>query len=81
VSGRLEGKAALVTGAARATRLMPLGRVAEPNDRVGRAVFLASDESRRVTGQLFHVHGGWTAAGRFPDNYVEAAASRREGGR
>jgi len=39
------------------------------------------DASRYVTGQLFHVDGGWTAAGRFLDSYVEAAASRREGGR
>ena len=38
---------------------------------IGPAVFLASDESAQVTGQLFFVDGGWTAAGRFPESYVE----------
>jgi NAD(P)-dependent dehydrogenase (short-subunit alcohol dehydrogenase family) len=59
--------------------LIPLGRVGEPEDMVGPAVFLASDESAYVTAQLFYVDGGWTAAGTFPDTYVDAAA-RRQGG-
>jgi glucose 1-dehydrogenase len=59
--------------------LIPLGRVGEPEDMIGPAVFLASDESAYVTGQLFYVDGGWTAAGTFPDTYVDAAA-RRQGG-
>jgi NAD(P)-dependent dehydrogenase (short-subunit alcohol dehydrogenase family) len=59
--------------------LIPLGRVGEPEDMVGPAVFLASDESAYVTAQLFYVDGGWTAAGVFPDSYVDAAA-RRQGG-
>jgi NAD(P)-dependent dehydrogenase (short-subunit alcohol dehydrogenase family) len=57
--------------------LIPLGRVGEPSDMVGPAVFLASDESAYVTAQLFYVDGGWSAAGRFPDAYVDAAARRR----
>ena len=59
--------------------LIPLGRVAEPEDMVGPAVFLASDESAYVTGQLFYVDGGWTAVGKFPETYVDAA-ERRGGG-
>ena len=58
--------------------LIPLGRVAEPEDMVGPTVFLASDESAHVTGQLFYVDGGWTVAGRFPDSYVDKA-ERRQG--
>jgi NAD(P)-dependent dehydrogenase (short-subunit alcohol dehydrogenase family) len=51
--------------------LIPLGRIAEPEDMVGPAVFLASDESAHVTGQLFYVDGGWAVAGNFPDDYVD----------
>ena len=59
--------------------LIPLGRVGEPVDMIGPAVFLASDESAYVTAQLFYVDGGWSAMGRFPDTYVDAAA-RHQGG-
>ncbi len=45
----------------------PAGRVAVPEDYVGPAVFLASDASRMVTGQLLYVDGGWTLQGRSPD--------------
>lgn len=37
---------------------IPLGRVAEPDDVVGPVLFLLSDESRYVTGQVLHVNGG-----------------------
>ena len=40
----------------------PLGRLGQPEDLVGAAIFLASDESRYATGALFFVDGGMTMA-------------------
>jgi NAD(P)-dependent dehydrogenase (short-subunit alcohol dehydrogenase family) len=38
----------------------PMGRIAEPDDYVGTAIFLASDASNFVTGQVIFVDGGHT---------------------
>ena len=51
--------------------MIPLGRVAEPEEMVGPAVFLASEDSAHVTGQLFYVDGGWSSTGKFPASYVD----------
>jgi len=40
---------------------IPLGEVGTPADVAGAAVFLASEESRLVTGTSLLVDGGWTA--------------------
>jgi len=38
----------------------PMGRLAEPSDHVGVAIFLASSVSDFVNGQTYHVDGGAT---------------------
>jgi len=39
-------------------RDIPRGRIGEPADIAGAAVYLASDESSFVTGQVLSVNGG-----------------------
>lgn len=46
--------------------VVPMGRTAQPEEMGGTAVYLASDDSSFVTGQLIYVDGGWSAAGRMP---------------
>jgi NAD(P)-dependent dehydrogenase (short-subunit alcohol dehydrogenase family) len=47
---------------ARLERAIPMGRVGEPHDMTGAAVFLASDESAFVTGTTVSVDGGYLVA-------------------
>lgn len=39
----------------------PLGHVGEPNDIAQAVLYLASEDSKYVTGTILHVDGGWTA--------------------
>lgn len=39
----------------------PLGFVGDPEDIANGALYLASDESRYVTGEVLYIDGGWTA--------------------
>ncbi len=42
---------------------VPLGRIGEPGDVAGAAVFLASAAATYITGHILVVDGGWLAAG------------------
>lgn len=52
--------------------MIPLGRTAEPEEMIGPAVFLASDESSYVSGQLFYVDGAWSVQGKIPVNSMDS---------
>jgi NAD(P)-dependent dehydrogenase (short-subunit alcohol dehydrogenase family) len=59
-------------GMEEAVRCMyPLRRLGEITDIAGAALYLASDESKFVTGTILAVDGGLTAGREFPLNYVE----------
>jgi len=49
------------TVAAQLADAIPIGRIGQPEDIAGLAVFLASDESKFCTGGLFPADGGLTA--------------------
>lgn len=46
--------------------VIPMGRVIEPEDLVEPVVFLASDRSAVLTGDVLHVDGGWSLQGTVP---------------
>jgi NAD(P)-dependent dehydrogenase (short-subunit alcohol dehydrogenase family) len=46
---------------------IPMRRAGEPADLTGAVVFLASDASSYLTGQIIYIDGGWLASGGHPD--------------
>jgi NAD(P)-dependent dehydrogenase (short-subunit alcohol dehydrogenase family) len=55
---------------------IPLGRIAEPADIVGSALFLASPMSDYVTGQTLLVDGGWARSRKQADLRRDASGGR-----
>jgi 3-oxoacyl-[acyl-carrier protein] reductase len=59
--------------------VIPMGRVARPEDYVGPVIFLASELSAFVTGEILHVDGGWTLKGDAPALANDYSRERRRG--
>jgi len=60
-------------------RVIPMERVAQPEDFVAPLLFLATDASAFLTGEVLHVDGGWTLKGHTPalDSYDYSADRSR----
>ena len=49
-------------------QLNPNGRVGKPQDVAKTCLFLLSDEASHINGQTISVDGGWTTAGKYPED-------------
>ena len=58
-------------------RVIPMKRVAAPEDMVGAVAFLASPKASYITGQVLHIDGGWTLKGHTPNLEKEDFSSDR----
>jgi len=61
VNGFVEEQGDIDAGRKALDSLHPLGHVGEPDDIAYGALYLASDESKFVTGSEFVIDGGYTA--------------------
>ncbi|HDZ15206.1 hypothetical protein LCGC14_0666360 [marine sediment metagenome] len=51
-------------------KLNPNGRVGKPEDVAKTCLFLLSDEASHINGQTIPVDGGWTTAGKYPEDLL-----------
>ena len=50
------------------SKVNPNGRVGKPEDIAKTCLFLLSDEAEHINGQTIPVDGGWTTAGKYPED-------------
>lgn len=50
------------------SKLNPNQRVGTPDDIAKTCLFLLSDEASHINGQTIPVDGGWTTAGKYPED-------------
>lgn len=50
------------------SKLNPNNRVGRPEDVANTCLFLLSEEASHISGQLIPVDGGWTTAGKYPED-------------
>lgn len=50
------------------SKLNPNGRVGKPEDVAKTCLFLLSNEASHINGQTIPVDGGWTTAGKYPED-------------
>ncbi|NNE76970.1 MAG: SDR family oxidoreductase [Pricia sp.] len=50
------------------SKLNPNGKVGKPEDIANTCLFLLSEEADHINGQTIPVDGGWTAAGKYPED-------------
>lgn len=56
--------------------MVPLKRTADAEEMIGPALFLATEDSSFMTGQLFYVDGGWSIQGKIPEEYMDTAMNK-----
>ncbi len=56
--------------------MVPMKRTADAEEMIGSAVFLASQDSSFMTGQLFYVDGGWSVQGKIPEENMDKAMKK-----
>lgn len=56
--------------------MVPMKRTADAEEMIGPALFLATEDSSFMTGQLFYVDGGWSIQGKIPEAYMDTAMKK-----
>ncbi len=72
VCGPMDYSAAAADEAAERLRRIPMGRLGKPEDLVGAAIFLATDDSNFVAGETLYVDAGYSNAAVTEDSFRPA---------